>query len=151
MLRILFSVLGIFSYSALAVHGRGCEDGAYDWSDKNECIQAFGAVVDQNAARQSCIHLDYFQGQLVQPHSLFENTQVATLVKGLGQNSFIGVEKSNNVSWTYVDGTELVYRNWAAGEPNPNHACAAMQIDGQWRSVDCDTAMSFVCSYPDNK
>ncbi|CAJ0926597.1 unnamed protein product, partial [Mesorhabditis belari] len=150
-------LLNFVFVTVLCVHGEGCQNGAIDFSDQNECIQAFGSAVSQNSARQSCIHLDFFQGQLVQPKNAYENQQAALLVNPslLYSNlTYIGVEKLEvNGEWSYVDGTELVYKNWATNEPseNPAKSCAAIGVTGDWWTVDCDRELPFICTYPDNK
>ncbi|VDM44387.1 unnamed protein product [Toxocara canis] len=50
--------------------------------------------------------------------------------------------------WIWTDGSTLIYERWANNEPNLLHgSCAAIEPwTGQWRAVECDTALWYMCS-----
>ncbi|CAJ0949649.1 unnamed protein product, partial [Mesorhabditis belari] len=76
---------------------------------------------------------------------MFSVTQEAN-----GLAPYIGVERKQNNTWTYADGSTLGYQNWALNEPNNasnTTVCAIMDPqNGKWLSAECTFARPFICS-----
>ncbi|XP_022088435.1 uncharacterized protein LOC110978072 [Acanthaster planci] len=80
-----------------------------------------------------------------------------SFVKNLAQKTFsvdrvyIGIDRTNNGGWEWVDGSPLVYVNWA-DDPDSNSGknCAEMRFDanGKWYHLNCKLNSHYVCEKP---
>ncbi|KAH7718716.1 CBN-CLEC-50 protein [Aphelenchoides avenae] len=62
---------------------------------------------------------------------------------------WLGGRKVNGV-WTWTDGSQWNYSNWARGQPAGKGECLAMTVkDGRWYSDDCTQPTPFTCKIPD--
>ncbi|XP_071789139.1 uncharacterized protein [Asterias amurensis] len=78
-------------------------------------------------------------------------------VLGLAQKSFdvswliMGLHRSNNGGWKWIDGSPVAFTNWANGEPDDDSAgCAEIWPDsqGKWFDVSCTVNSHYVCEMP---
>ena len=55
-------------------------------------------------------------------------------------------------SFEWIDGSTVVFEDWASGEPNgvsgANQACVDMSSEGFWFDQVCSDARHFVCKTP---
>ena len=104
-------------------------------------------------ARKKCQEMG---GELAIIESEKENEFIFDLVKktnGLSRwGVWIGLQRQDDGSFQWVDGTPVVYNGWATGEPNDNHGredCAHMYLDveGKWNDCPCDWGVNpgFAC------
>ena len=90
------------------------------------------------------------QGHLASVHSEEENIFVASLAK---ETIWLGHHDLHQEGqWTWTDGTEFSYSNWAKGEPN-NHGnnedcmeiASPTSEEKQWNDDVCTKQAKFVC------
>ncbi|CAJ0938969.1 unnamed protein product, partial [Mesorhabditis belari] len=127
-----------------------CPQGSLEYLERAECIYPVDAVATYSQARKICKN---FGGQIITIRDIFENVMAGTQAQTTlttNSQSYIGVIKQTNGTWTNDDGTMLEYQNWATGHPLPNMGCTLQNAQSyQWISVDCGTTSSFICSIPD--
>lgn len=82
-----------------------------------------------------------------------ENDTLTQAAAGLsdvmGADFWIGLSRSDDGTWAWVDGRPLSYTNWSAGSPGgANNDCAEMQLsNGQWNDSACSSQQQgFICS-----
>ena len=105
-----------------------------------------------NDARKKCQEMG---GELAIIESEKENAFIFDLVKktdGLSRRGvWIGLQRQDDGSFQWVDGTPVVYNGWATGEPNDGNGredCAHMYLDiGKWNDTPCDRGetLGFAC------
>ena len=95
-------------------------------------------------ARNKCKQME---GDIAIIRSAHENQFIFDLVKktaGLpGWGAWIGLQRTADGSFKWVDGTPLDYDAWNSGEPNDNGGredCVAMywNVGGKWNDAPCD-------------
>ncbi|CAJ0574240.1 unnamed protein product, partial [Mesorhabditis spiculigera] len=130
--------------------GRWCPPGSFDVPQQNECLHTESAPNTFNVASLIC---GYLGGGLVKVTNGFVNNLVAgqALATLGGQKAFIGIVKSGQNNWTYVDGSQLTYQNWQQGQPGQeNGQCAVIDpVSLQWVTQDCKSSLSYFCTIPD--
>lgn len=88
------------------------------------------------------------------PDQLTQNSLADAAFSISGGQWWIGLsDQATEGTFTWEDGTPLVYQNWAGGEPNDaNQAedCAHLAdwAGGQWNDIGCETASNYVCKLP---
>ncbi|CAJ0951038.1 unnamed protein product, partial [Mesorhabditis belari] len=140
----------LFALFPLVFAGRYCPPGSFDVPQQNECLHTEVSPQPFTVANLIC---SYIGGSLVKVTNAFVNNLVAgqALSQLQGQKAYIGVVKAGNNNWTYVDGTQLTYVNWMAGQPNQeNGSCAAMDpVSLQWTTISCQQSLGYFCTIPD--
>ena len=109
-------------------------DNALSWSD----------------ARQHCWTL---AGELL---SITDKTEQEIVKRILhpSQSYWIGMtDKGTGVqpNFVWIDGQEVLYKNWKAGEPsNPSEKCGSILqgSNGQWNDATCKDKLKFICKVP---
>ena len=90
---------------------------------------------------------DNVGGHLVTISSEEENDFISSLIQQTGNNSWIGFSDiATEGDWVWTTGEDVVYTNWAAGEPNDQNDedCAEMYGDGSWNDNQCDWDRAFI-------
>jgi len=61
-------------------------------------------------------------------------------------------DKSHESEWGWSDGSRVIFKNWARGEPNnyQNEDCGALLHNGYWNDEDCTVKATFLCNDPLN-
>ncbi|CAJ0948843.1 unnamed protein product, partial [Mesorhabditis belari] len=144
MAKSIFVLFGLISF----VLGT-CPQNAAEYGDQAECVYPIDAAATYSTSKLLCQQLG---GEIISIRSVFENvlaaSQAQTAIAGASQ-SYIGVIKNSNGTWTYADGRPLTYTNWAAGHPLANKTCAVLSSTTySWMSVVCTESHTFVCSLP---
>jgi len=86
-------------------------------------------------------------GHLVTISSEEENDFIYSLIQQTGNNSWIGFSDiATEGDWVWTTGEDVVYTNWAAGEPNDLNGedCAEMFMNGTWNDNQCDWDRAFI-------
>ncbi|XP_070774848.1 macrophage mannose receptor 1-like [Enoplosus armatus] len=59
---------------------------------------------------------------------------------------WIGLNKMETAGYfRYIDGWHITLTNWAHWEPSPDKPCVFVDVDGKWRTADCNQNMTSVC------
>ncbi|KAH7718715.1 CLEC-50 protein [Aphelenchoides avenae] len=105
------------------------------------CYIVYDASFSWTSAEKAC--------QLVDGHlaSVHDSSVNAYLQKygNVYPLYWLGGRKVNDV-WSWADGSEWTYSNWARGQPSEKGECLAMTVkDGRWYSDDCSQPTPFIC------
>uniref|UniRef100_A0A672FW95 Mannose receptor C-type 1 n=1 Tax=Salarias fasciatus TaxID=181472 RepID=A0A672FW95_SALFA len=69
-----------------------------------------------------------------------------------GTKSFwIGLYKTNNDDWMWIDNTVVDYINWKEGMPKNGKCVQINSHGGQWSTNDCNRHEAFICKMPKGK
>ncbi|KAK2909808.1 hypothetical protein Q8A73_007523 [Channa argus] len=74
----------------------------------------------------------------VENHAVYVAKQSGAIV-------WIGLHR---VPWTWSDNSPSTVRKWQSGQPDSsgeNKYCAAVNLQHEWASYDCDTKYPFIC------
>ena len=86
-------------------------------------------------------------GHLVTISSEEENDFVISLMQQIGSNGWIGfTDEATEGDWVWTTGEDVVYTNWAAGEPNDDgdQDCGQIYWNGEWDDIECDVERPFI-------
>ncbi|XP_035688620.1 complement component C1q receptor-like [Branchiostoma floridae] len=117
--------------------------------------QMFTTYLNYDQAQATCVsnggHLAHIKSSRQQ--SVLAN--MATLTAGWGSDYWIGLtDRQSEGIWRWTDGTGLIYRNWAEGEPTNGNAvdgeqdCVALWGDygyTHWDDRQCGHWLYFIC------
>ena len=102
-------------------------------------------------------------GKLFEPQSAGEIATILRLYSGYlakFEEIWIGIhDKTSEGHFTYMDGRQISYKNWAHGEPNNANGgedCVELYGNynhrnnqaGKWNDVPCSLKLAFVCEKP---
>ncbi|CAG5122281.1 unnamed protein product, partial [Candidula unifasciata] len=100
------------------------------------------------AASAACTVLG---GSLASIHSRTEANYLASRLRNLGHDVWIGLYKDQATGFAWNDNTELEYLNWETGEPNNpdstlHQDCGKiLAADGKWADTDCFDLNAYLC------
>ena len=113
--------------------------------------------VDMHRAAEIC---NQNGGKLFEPQSARETAALAYGIRyGIRPRVYwIGIhDKTSEGHFTYMDGRQISYTNWAHGEPNNGNGgedCVEAfggynhHKAGKWNDVPCSAKLAFVCERP---
>ncbi|CAJ0952219.1 unnamed protein product, partial [Mesorhabditis belari] len=146
----LFTCLSFITIYFSATYAK-CPEGSLEYLERAECIYPVDSKTTYPEAKKICRNLG---GQIITIRDIFENVMSgseAQTTLGVDSQSYIGVIRGSDGTWTNDDGTSLKYQNWKSGNPLQNVSCAVQSAqDYQWISVSCDTSTTFICSILNN-
>ena len=115
-------------------------------------IRIFSDKVDMHRAAAICKQNG---GKLFEPQSA---TEMAAICRYYFEIIWIGIhDKTSEGHFTYMDGRQISYTNWAHGEPNNGNGgedCVEAfggynhHKAGKWNDVPCSAKLAFVCERP---
>lgn len=103
------------------------------------CYKVMSQSLAFQSARNSCLT----QGaELVKISSEEENAFVRNSVGG---EAWIGLEKAQDGSFYWKDGSALSFTKWKGGLPGSD-SCVVMEVNGTWRNSVCSfTPGKYIC------
>ncbi|XP_071348975.1 macrophage mannose receptor 1-like isoform X1 [Trachinotus anak] len=64
----------------------------------------------------------------------------------LNSSLWIGLKKQKTSGYfTYVDGWHMTLSNWGSREPSMDRHCVYVDVDGNWKTADCNKNMNSLC------
>ncbi|KHJ80481.1 lectin C-type domain protein [Oesophagostomum dentatum] len=104
------------------------------------CISSGGHVVSVSNGYDKCYAYGY------EPYDSPNHWKTALSEKL--KNPFIGLNELSSATWSWSDGSNSTYLNWATGQPSSTSTCALLNItDGTWTGVSCNTASPYICAF----
>ncbi|CAJ0572744.1 unnamed protein product, partial [Mesorhabditis spiculigera] len=137
-----------------AVVGFDCPDGYFPIADVYLCVgsqEEAGNGYDHND--RNCKSMNIDNGWLTQPRNAFKNTAFAQIsLKKYGNvTTMIGAKRDDvndkKAKYFYSDGSSVTYTNWAASEPAKGTGCVAIDTNGVWYGVSCDSKIPYLCQF----
>ncbi|CAJ0954672.1 unnamed protein product, partial [Mesorhabditis belari] len=138
-----------FLFIGFIQHILSCPDGSYPIVNDDECLWAIGDSIPYLPATHWCASLGAMTAKI---RNIYENQFIFAMIPleiNAGLTPYIGVERAGNNTWSYADGSPLIYANWATNEPQLTNTsfCAVMNPDtAKWYSADCSTPRPFICT-----
>lgn len=148
---MLFSV-ALISLLSSAILADQCPSGSVFNAQFNKCYVFTTTPTPYALAEQTCIN---HGGHLVSVANAFENDVISDNAKvalastnstdfWIGANDLLTAAK-----WSWTDGTNFVYTNWMAGQPQTGKDCGSSRLsDGRWMANDCLFDKAYTCSVP---
>lgn len=125
-------------------HYKACDSETYNGHEYLFCHNQ----KQWKSAKRFCEHQNM---DLVTVSSESENDWLDVTADSYSRNKWwIGLtDSSSEGSWEWNDQSDVVYENWAAGEPNNlgNEDCAQLNRyeNGQWNDESCKKVYRFIC------
>uniref|UniRef100_A0A914D3N5 C-type lectin domain-containing protein n=1 Tax=Acrobeloides nanus TaxID=290746 RepID=A0A914D3N5_9BILA len=87
-------------------------------------------------------------GHLISIDNVYENYFITSNSVGTPWIGAIWV--SNGINYTWSDGHNITYSNWAAGQPNAYNWCTKLLPNGTWTNESCIGYNNYICQIPPN-
>lgn len=90
-----------------------------------------------------------YGARLVVIRSEEDNAFITSHLKG--SRTWIGMRRDevNDESWKWEDGSQVVYKNFAAGEPNNSEQqtenCGMIYRSGEWNDIGATHSLNYIC------
>ncbi|KAK0428105.1 hypothetical protein QR680_010608 [Steinernema hermaphroditum] len=145
MVHLSLFLLSLFIFTSIAFE---CPTGWTPSSDKTKC---FVVVQKEASFADAEVDCENRGGNLASVQSTKDNSLIRH-----GQDRLLwigGQDAHSNGTWTWTDGADLKFTNWAAGEPSQfsDKNCVVMDaFTGLWEAVFCDEKFNlYVCEEVD--
>ena len=120
-----------------------CETG---WTKFGmNCYKKSEDYKDWETARSTCISLG---GDLLSILSQEEQDFIASLHTAGGYAYGGGNDRTDEGTFSWIDGSAWTYDYWRSGEPNDyggNEDCMSIRVDGEWNDVPCQNSYLYIC------
>ncbi|XP_071838886.1 uncharacterized protein [Apostichopus japonicus] len=126
-----------------------CPQNWHSWG--NKCFRFFPEPGDWEQARNVCVSNG---GDMATIRNKDEQLYLTTLLDDISYGVWIGLEDSRSEGqFTWVDGSDVTFTNWAHLEPNggPMENCVEIRhsmsqyIPGSWNDAPCDSRFGALC------
>ncbi|XP_077868118.1 C-type lectin domain family 4 member M-like [Saccoglossus kowalevskii] len=131
------------------VHGQDCPRYWYRFETDPYCYRFFSALQTWKDAQDICMT---YGADLASVHSGEENNFISKLQGTPCENRmWIGLTDATfEGTFSWIDGTSVVYTNWGDGEPNDSGDEDCVEMDGmtfEWNDAHCDNTNPFICKW----
>ncbi|XP_051871858.1 macrophage mannose receptor 1 isoform X2 [Pristis pectinata] len=84
--------------------------------------------------------------QLVSIRNAFENAFLMLDANKVGEKLWIGLNANETAGqYRWIDGWKLHYSNWDVGEPKNNNECVFIDLNGRWKTSNCNNESYATC------
>ncbi|XP_054452124.1 macrophage mannose receptor 1-like [Anoplopoma fimbria] len=109
----------------------------------NDSIKLVSQQMNWDAAQKHCESEGAKLASLRNQWSLNYAELLALTVKS---PVWIGLNKMETGGYfRYIDGWHITVTNWGRQEPNTYRPCVFVDVDGTWKTADCDQTMNSIC------
>uniref|UniRef100_A0AAQ5XYV6 Mannose receptor, C type 1b n=1 Tax=Amphiprion ocellaris TaxID=80972 RepID=A0AAQ5XYV6_AMPOC len=109
----------------------------------NDSVKVVPQQMDWDAAKKNC---DGDGANLASLRNEWMQVYVELLAFSLKAPLWIGLNKmQTNGYFRFVDGWHISHPYWGENEPSTNRACVYVDVDGKWKTADCNQTMNSVC------
>ncbi|XP_061614123.1 macrophage mannose receptor 1 isoform X1 [Phyllopteryx taeniolatus] len=116
---------------------------------RGHCYSFLSSFVDNWAhASVECLKMGASLASIEDPQeSLFIQQNLELLQDG-AKNFWIGLYKTHNSQWAWIDNSAVDYTNWVVGMPATDSCVEVHSESGKWRPTNCNKYRSFICKTP---
>uniref|UniRef100_A0A3B4UHI4 Mannose receptor, C type 1b n=1 Tax=Seriola dumerili TaxID=41447 RepID=A0A3B4UHI4_SERDU len=109
----------------------------------NDSIKVVTQPLNWDAAQKRCQSDD---ANLASLRNEWPQVYVALMTLNLNSPLWIGLNKNQTGgNFRYVDGWHMTLSNWDRNEPSTDRHCVYVDVDGKWKTADCNKKMTSVC------
>ncbi|XP_068197546.1 macrophage mannose receptor 1-like isoform X2 [Antennarius striatus] len=109
----------------------------------NDSIKAVAKNLSWEQAKKNC---ERDKATLAAMKNDWTQAYIELLVAQLKTPVWIGLNKKETGGYfRYIDGWHLTFASWAFGEPSRDKPCVYLDLDGKWRTANCNQSMNSVC------
>ncbi|XP_028283775.1 macrophage mannose receptor 1-like [Parambassis ranga] len=109
----------------------------------NDSIKVVPQQMSWDAAKMHC---EGDGANLVTLRNKWTQAYVELLALNLKAPLWIGLNKAQtNGYFRYVDGWHMSVTQWGNNEPSTDRACVYVDVDGKWKTANCNQTISSVC------
>uniref|UniRef100_A0A3B4XG53 Mannose receptor, C type 1b n=1 Tax=Seriola lalandi dorsalis TaxID=1841481 RepID=A0A3B4XG53_SERLL len=105
----------------------------------NDSIKVVTQPLNWDAAQKRCQSDD---ANLASLRNGWSEVYIELMALNLNSPLWIGLKKTY---FTYVDGWHMTLSNWDTGEPSVNQDCVYVDVDGRWKTANCNKKMTSIC------
>ncbi|XP_070700691.1 macrophage mannose receptor 1-like [Pempheris klunzingeri] len=109
----------------------------------NNSIKVITQQMNWDAARKHC---EDDGATLASLRNEWTHFYVELLALNLKVPLWIGLNKAQtNNYFRYIDGWHMTFSHWSEKEPSRDRPCVYVDVDGKWKTADCNQTMNSVC------
>ncbi|XP_022613990.1 macrophage mannose receptor 1-like isoform X1 [Seriola dumerili] len=109
----------------------------------NDSIKAVTQPMTWDEAKKHCEDDD---ANLASLRNEWSQVYVEWLALSLNTSLWIGMNKMQTSGYfRYIDGWRMKFTSWGHNEPSPDRPCVFVDIDGKWKTANCNQTMNSVC------
>nr|XP_046265193.1 macrophage mannose receptor 1-like isoform X2 [Scatophagus argus] len=109
----------------------------------NDSIKVVTQPMTWDAAKKHC---EDDGAQLASLRNQWSQVYTELIALNLKAHVWIGMNKMKTGSYfRYVDGWHLTMTNWGSLEPSRDRPCVYVDVDGKWRTADCNQNKTSIC------
>uniref|UniRef100_A0A3B4XF49 Mannose receptor, C type 1b n=1 Tax=Seriola lalandi dorsalis TaxID=1841481 RepID=A0A3B4XF49_SERLL len=109
----------------------------------NDSIKVVTQPLNWDAAQKRCQSDD---ANLASLRNGWSEVYIELMALNLNSPLWIGLKKTQTGRYfTYVDGWHMTLSNWDTGEPSVNQDCVYVDVDGRWKTANCNKKMTSIC------
>uniref|UniRef100_A0A673BHE3 Macrophage mannose receptor 1 n=1 Tax=Sphaeramia orbicularis TaxID=375764 RepID=A0A673BHE3_9TELE len=116
---------------------------------RGHCYAFINSMVNNWAhASVECLKMGAALVSIEDPHEGLFIQQTLELLQDSARSFWIGLYKTNEGEWMWIDNSVMDYTNWKPGMPKSD-SCVDIDSDsGQWSTYSCSRYRSYICKMP---
>ncbi|XP_035994263.1 macrophage mannose receptor 1 isoform X3 [Fundulus heteroclitus] len=109
----------------------------------NDSINVFAQQMPWDEAKKNC---EADGGSLASIRTEWAQVYIEQLALNLNRSLWIGLNKAQtNNYFRYIGGWHVKFTHWGENEPRRGGTCVFVDVDGKWKTGDCNKNLSSVC------
>ncbi|XP_077592286.1 macrophage mannose receptor 1 [Stigmatopora nigra] len=113
---------------------------------RGHCYSFLGSLVDNWAhASVGCLKMGGTLASIEDPQESFFIQQNLELLQDGAKSFWIGLYKTHDGKWSWIDNSAVDYTNWGADSPGTESCVSVHSESGKWKTTACSRYRSYIC------
>ncbi|XP_057680492.1 macrophage mannose receptor 1 [Corythoichthys intestinalis] len=116
---------------------------------RGHCYSFLSSLVDNWAhASVECLKMGGSLASIEDPQESFFIQQNLEFLQDGAKNFWIGLYKTHDSQWSWIDSTAVDYTNWGEGSPGTESCVSVQSESGKWKTTTCSRYRPYICKTP---
>ncbi|XP_049605767.1 macrophage mannose receptor 1 [Syngnathus scovelli] len=117
---------------------------------RGHCYTFFSSLKDNWAhASVECLRMGASLASIEDPQESLFIQQNLDVLQDSAKSFWIGLYKTHDSQWAWIDNSAVDYTNWKPGMPASESTCVEVFSDsGKWKTTSCSRYRSYICKTP---